>query len=251
MSFFTSLGNFVRSFSFDFVPGEETNFEDSIGGSWYISPEAHGIEFLTLVPFYLGMTYYYGNKILFKDKTNYKLLTQDMKNRPAKSWLELLCLITMTASYAVTVIHKYITSTEFFLLQPCHASALLLVMVMAWPDKANPFIPQLLFNIYIHTLWGSVLALVFPDLRDHEIIGEIFNFFLEHTLILVLPFYLVFTKRYVVLPFSKNMGLFSYFLYAAYHSPLLHVVSLWSGYNINYTLVPPARKCFSFLFFFF
>lgn len=50
------------------------------------------------------------------------------------------------------------------------------------------------------------------------------------------------TKRYVILPFGIDMVLFSFFLYASYHSPLLHAVSLWSGYNINYTLVPPTRK---------
>jgi hypothetical protein len=68
------------------------------------------------------------------------------------------------------------------------------------------------------------------------------NFIVEHGLILLLPFYMLTTKRYVVLPLNINMALFSFFLYASYHSPLLHAVSLWSGYNINYTLVPPTRK---------
>lgn len=49
---------------------------------------------------------------------------------------------------------------------------------MAWPNDKNQFIPQLLFNIYLHTLWGAILALVFPDLRDHDMLGEVFNFFL-------------------------------------------------------------------------
>jgi hypothetical protein len=49
---------------------------------------------------------------------------------------------------------------------------------MAWPNDRSQFIPQLLFNIYLHTLWGAVLALVFPDLRDHDMLGEVFNFFL-------------------------------------------------------------------------
>jgi len=65
---------------------------------------------------------------------------------------------------------------------------------------------------------------------------------IEHGLILVLPFYLLTTKRYVVLGLNLDMALFSFFLYVSYHSPLLHAVSLWSGYNINYTLVSPARK---------
>ena len=49
---------------------------------------------------------------------------------------------------------------------------------MAWPDDTVQFVPQLLFNIYLHTLWGSTLALAFPDLRDHDMFGEVFNFFL-------------------------------------------------------------------------
>ncbi|GAA5795307.1 hypothetical protein HPULCUR_000663 [Helicostylum pulchrum] len=61
--------------------------------------------------------------------------------------------------------------------------AVILIMVMAWPTKFNQFAPQLLFNIYLHTLWGAILALVFPDLRDHDMLGEVFNFFLVGFLI--------------------------------------------------------------------
>lgn len=64
----------------------------------------------------------------------------------------------------------------------------------------------------------------------------------EHTLVLVLPFYLITTKRYTVLPASLDMALLSFFLYAAYHSPMLHILSLYSGFNLNYVLVPPACK---------
>lgn len=64
----------------------------------------------------------------------------------------------------------------------------------------------------------------------------------EHTLILVVPLYMTLTRRYPVLPVSLDMALFSFFLYAAYHSPVLHISSLLSGYNLNYALVPPACK---------
>lgn len=129
---------------------------------------------------------------------------------------------------------------------------------MGWPNHKYPLIPRLLFNIYLHTLWGTILALIWPDLRDHEMLGEVFNFFMgkhkrcymdqtdfvrvEHTLILVVPLYMTLTRRYPVLPVSLDMALFSFFLYAAYHSPVLHISSLLSGYNLNYALVPPARK---------
>lgn len=94
-------------------------------------------------------------------------------------------------------------------------------------------------------------------------LGEVFNFFLgkiskgilenfrsftnnhygvEHSLILIVPMYLISNPRYVTIPPSLDMALFSFFLYAFYHSPVLHLFSLWSGYNLNYSLVPPARK---------
>ncbi|CAO3621365.1 unnamed protein product [Mucor fragilis] len=239
MSVLDYIGAAVEKCSYNFRPGNETDFADSLGGSWYVSPTAHGVEFLTVAPFYLAMTAYFGYKAVIKDQHNYNLL-KSARNRPPRSLMETVCLILMIASYAVTVVHKSVTGTKYFLLQPCHASAVILVIIMAWPNDRSQFVPQLLFNIYLHTLWGSVLALVFPDLRDHDMLGEVSNFFLEHGLILVLPFYLLTTKRYVVLPLNLDMALFSFFLYASYHSPLLHAVSLWSGYNINYTLVSPA-----------
>ncbi|KAI9254791.1 hypothetical protein EDC94DRAFT_237987 [Helicostylum pulchrum] len=132
---------------------------------------------LTVAPFYLIMTAYFGYKAILNNKVNYTLLTEN-KIRPSRSTFELMCLVTVIASFVVTVIHKVYSKTELFLLQPCHVSAVILIMVMAWPTKFNQFAPQLLFNIYLHTLWGAILALVFPDLRDHDMLGEVFNFFL-------------------------------------------------------------------------
>ncbi|KAI7908265.1 uncharacterized protein BX663DRAFT_493557 [Cokeromyces recurvatus] len=241
MSLIGKIGAIVEACSYNFKPGNETDFSDSLGGSWYVSPAAHGIEFLIIVPFYLIMTVYFGYKAIILNKKNYNTLINIKKTvRPKRSWFETMCLIIMILSYTVTVIHKLISHTNYFLLQPCHVSAVILIIIMSWPDNDYQYIPQLLFNVYLHTLWGSVLALVFPDLRDHDLLGEVFNFFLEHVLILVLPFYMLTTKRYVILSLNINMALFSFFLYASYHSPFLHAISLWSGFNINYTLVTPA-----------
>ncbi|KAI7867961.1 hypothetical protein BDF14DRAFT_619367 [Spinellus fusiger] len=148
----------------------ETDFEDSLGGAWYITPTHHAIEFITLAPIFLLLTGFFGWRAF------------------RKGLIKLHCCSQVLYAYPVV----------------------------------------------------SSTALVFPDLRDHDMFGEVFNFFLEHILILGLPFFLLWTGRYVILPASIDMALFSFFLYAAYHSPLLHILSLSSGYNLNYTLVPPA-----------
>ncbi|CEP15302.1 hypothetical protein [Parasitella parasitica] len=62
MSILDYIGAAVEACSYNFRPGNETDFADSLGGSWYVSPTAHGVEFLTVVPFYLAMTTYFGYK---------------------------------------------------------------------------------------------------------------------------------------------------------------------------------------------
>lgn len=62
------------------------------------------------------------------------------------------------------------------MLQPCHMSAGLLLLLLTNPNKSS-ITANLLFNIYLHTQWGAIAALIFPDLRDQYLIGETFNFF--------------------------------------------------------------------------
>ncbi|KAI8374176.1 TMEM164 family-domain-containing protein [Radiomyces spectabilis] len=233
------LGAIVEYWSFDFPPGHETNFEDSLGGAWYISPAHHALEFVILVPLFLALTLFFGWRAFGPTTRAFQLLNSPLPTVKA-SLLENILLFLLVLSLGVTIVHKAYTETLLFLFQPCHASAFILIIIMGWPSSWNLMVPRLLFNIYLHTLWGAILALVFPDLRDHDMFGEVANFFLEHALILVVPFYLLTTGRYVVLPPSVDMALFSFFLYAAYHSPILHLLSLTSGFNLNYVLVPPA-----------
>lgn len=62
------------------------------------------------------------------------------------------------------------------MLQPCHMGAGLLLLTLTAPPKYS-IVTNLLFNIYLHTQWGGYAALVFPDTRDHYLLGETFNFF--------------------------------------------------------------------------
>ncbi|KAI8341375.1 hypothetical protein BC941DRAFT_205959 [Chlamydoabsidia padenii] len=223
------LGDTLKSISFDFPPYHLTDFDDSLGGAWFVSPTQHALELLVLVPIFTGLTLFFGNRAFGKHTEAYRLMKSTHKV-PKATVMERIFVALLIGSFGITCAHK----------TPCHASALLLIIVMLWPFKQNPLIPRLLLNTYYYTLWGAILALIFPDLRDHDMLGEVFNFFLEHSLILIVPLYLISHPRYVTIPPSVDMALFSFFLYAFYHSPILHVFSLWSGYNLNYSLVPPA-----------
>ncbi|KAI8100137.1 TMEM164 family-domain-containing protein [Halteromyces radiatus] len=239
ISMFQALGGIIKSLSHELPPGHLTDFEDSLRGSWYISPTQHALELCFLVPTFIGVTIYFGNKAWGKNTEAYRLMNSK-HDVPKASMLERILLVMMVGSFGITCVHKMATQTLLFLMQPCHASALLLIIVMMWPWKQYPLIPRLLLNTYYYTLWGAILALIFPDLRDHDMFGEVFNFFLEHTLVLILPLYMISNPRYVTIPPSFDMALFSFGVYAFYHTPVLHLFSLWSGYNLNFSLGPPA-----------
>jgi hypothetical protein len=146
-----------------------------------------------------------------------------------------------------------------FMLQPCHMGAGLLLLTLCNPNKSS-ITTSLLFNIYLHTQWGGIAALLFPDLRDHELVGETFNFFagkkkellndrllmcvcvIEHILILIAPIYMIYSGRYLLIPTSFDMALLSFSVFSFFHSPILQICALTSGFNLNYMFSPPPSK---------
>ncbi|KAH8554764.1 TMEM164 family-domain-containing protein [Umbelopsis sp. PMI_123] len=237
---YNTLGNWITEFA-PSVP-TETDWSQSAVGSWYVPPSQHGLELMCLSLFFaLGTTYF--GLAAFGPGLNRKLLFNFASTRK-QGLVERTLFTALAVSLATTYIHKVIRGTVLFMLQPCHMSAMLLLLVMSWPDKSSP-IPHVLFNIYLHTFWGTIAALLFPDLRDHYLLGETFNFFAEHIIILILPFYMAYSGRYLVLPPSTKVAMFSFMLYGLYHSPLIHVVALKTSININYIFSPPPSKCIS------
>ncbi|KAI8365163.1 TMEM164 family-domain-containing protein [Blakeslea trispora] len=225
----------VRSIATN-VP-EETDWKDSTKGSWYLHPRRHAVELLFLSTGFIAASAYYLQKVCQPSGQPWYLLTH-FKPTGRASWTEKLLMASLFGSFSVTLIHKIVRKNKLFMLQPCHMSAGLLLITMGNPNKSS-IITNLLFNIYLHTQWGAIAALVFPDLRDHYLIGETFNFFAEHILILVCPLYMIYSGRYLVLPSSKDMALLSFSIYSFFHSPILSTCALKSGQNLNYIFSPP------------
>lgn len=89
---------------------------------------------------------------------------------------EKILFASLLGSFGLTAVHKVLRKNKLFMLQPCHMSAALLLITLANPNKSS-IVTNLLFNIYLYTQWGAIGALAFPDLRDHYLVGETFNFF--------------------------------------------------------------------------
>ncbi|KAG0246931.1 hypothetical protein BGX31_005419 [Mortierella sp. GBA43] len=116
-------------------------------------------------------------------------------------------------------------------------SALLLIIIMAGPK--NQKWPHIMLNIYFHIMWGTMLALATPDLRDYNLFFEVENFYIEHYLLILVPIYAVWSNRYVIWPVSMDVTFMSFSLFALYHSFVLSTIALLKGQNLNYLLIPP------------
>ncbi|KAI8339725.1 TMEM164 family-domain-containing protein [Chlamydoabsidia padenii] len=235
--FASRLEKWLRGFAVD-LP-DETDWKQSVTGSWYVHPRQHALELVFLSSTFAYASYHFYGQALGPGTYNRFLLTHFIPTTKA-TWTERGLLVSLIASWSLTLTHKILRKNILFMLQPCHVNCLLLIFTMI--ARKSSALPNIIFNVYLHTQWGGLAALVFPDLRDHHYLGETFNFFAEHILILLAPIYMIYSGRYLVLPTSTDMAMLSFSLFSLFHSPLLHICALKSGLNLNYLFTPPPIK---------
>lgn len=141
----------------------------------YNHPRQHGIELVFLATIYGIATFISFRRLLRPGSKNYKLLTEFQPPHKA-SLTERSMTLALICSLLLTLTHKIIRHRVWFMMQPCHMSGLLLLFTLVYPNKKSP-VPHIFFNVYLHLQWGALAALAFPDLREHTLIGETFNFF--------------------------------------------------------------------------
>ncbi|KAK9701974.1 hypothetical protein K7432_011464 [Basidiobolus ranarum] len=228
---FEPLVEFTKSISSDMPL--ETDWSSGNAGSWFLSPRQHTIEFLAYTIVYsLAAAYFYNRGFRY---AKISVLSEDS----SRTLGETLLLFGLILSFVLVSIHKLVTDNVIFLLQPCHVSLLLLIIVLVYP-KSRRF-PHVLFNVYLNIMWGTIMALLFPDYRSFTVFLEVENFHLEHWIILLSPLYIFYTRKVAVWRPSVSMTLAAYCFYGIYNGTILLPLSLIYGQNVNYHLTPPVQ----------
>ncbi|KAL1916060.1 uncharacterized protein VTP21DRAFT_6064 [Calcarisporiella thermophila] len=217
-----------------------TNWLMPLSGSWYLSPRQHATEILVFNLFF-GVLFFVYAKALYRQGNLIPLAFQNFTPSRSATFTDFAVFVLTLASTLLIAIHKIIRSSLLCMFQPCHANMTLLSILLffGWKGEKKNWMVALGFNVYLHYVWATVLALVQPDLRNFSLLFEQENFWLVHVLLLVVPIYMVHSGRYPVFPLSLEFALFSYAAIGLYHVFVLESVVLISGVNINYMLSPP------------
>ena len=192
--------------------------------------------------------------------------------RVHSSWwlntLDVLLRIACWGHAAATIYYKTSTGRAVYLFQPCHLSNYILCWLCfnksPFASKAfylcvPPFLllwfaagttvhwyvtPSLpthspKIHSYITFWYGTLLALVTPDLRGLHMVGEQFNFFSQHIMLVLLPAVWIVKRRYTMYK-GMRLSLMMWVVAFLVHFDLLLPVSLTLVGNVNYMMVPPS-----------
>jgi uncharacterized membrane protein YwaF len=138
-----------------------------------------------------------------------------------------------------------------YLLQPCHLSNFILLLLSCQRASAHA---AWLFEFYLVSAYGALLALATPDLRGLDLFPfgwpgwegytwEKVSFFVQHALLLLLPAVWIARRRFdLVKPPSADWQgcLTMWAVFSAMHWDLFAPVSYATGHNLNYMLAPPG-----------
>lgn len=146
--------------------------------------------------------------------------------------LQVLCW----ACAAATLFYKGSTGRLIYLLQPCHLSNALLLLLTLLPRGSR--LATWLFFFNLHTAYGTWMAVLMPDLKNLILPGEVLYFFTQHGMLLALPAVWLVRRRYALFAHSARLTTLMWALFALLHFGVLLPVSLMTNTNINYMMMP-------------
>jgi len=172
--------------------------------------------------------------------------------------LDSVCTLILWVCGVLTVYFKFHSDCAgrpklAYLVQPCHLSNFILLLLSLMPGSSSA---DLLFEFYLSTVFGALCALATPDTRGLDILPISFSptgavlyslekvsFFTQHALLVLVPCIWILRRRFTLLaPPSIDAvpTVFSWAFLALVHWDLYAPLSLLTGHNVNYMLVPPG-----------
>uniref|UniRef100_T1IW07 Transmembrane protein 164 n=1 Tax=Strigamia maritima TaxID=126957 RepID=T1IW07_STRMM len=170
-----------------------------------------------------------------------KQLTKNVEQRDRFGKRMLLVLMCLT--FGCEIGFKLSTRTLIYLLNPCHIVTVFQIYLLASPPHRHV---TTIFRCHFHCLNGAFLALAFPVLNTRMLPFEKEVYYIQHIMMLVIPFYLlrvggVYTVERIR-DFSWTMVVLGAIL--LYHFVVMQGLGLATQVNLNNMLCPAVSDPF-------
>eukprot|EP01111_Echinosteliopsis_oligospora_P007076 TRINITY_DN2166_c0_g1_i1.p1 TRINITY_DN2166_c0_g1~~TRINITY_DN2166_c0_g1_i1.p1 ORF type:complete len:281 (-),score=53.34 TRINITY_DN2166_c0_g1_i1:19-861(-) len=205
--------------------------EDADEKHFFLSPERHIAEGLLMAGFFSCLVY----ASVKGHKTPVEALTTS--DPLPLNILENFFKYTLTINLLLQLVYKTMRGWRIlsYMLQPCHAATALYLYCMYTSNHKRA---TKVFQIALHYMFFTALAIALPDTKQLILPFEIENFWIQHYVLLFTPLYLLISGRFELKPSwrltAMAIGLGGYFHFLA-QCP----AGLLTGVNVNYMLWPP------------
>jgi len=222
---------------------------------WYLTPEQHVLEILICNIVFGGLLFLTLRNRVRNEPAVASATTKSSSpstfNLP-KDDIQVLGFIPkvlrfiLTVCFCVTAYHKYAGDKLALMMMPCH-TVTLCYLASLYSKKHST--AEFIFNVAVHYMFFTWLALLLPDKKGLTQYGEIPNFWIHHWVLFIIPIDLISTFHYRI----HHTGHYHFKIAAAtgalLHFDVMSIAGIISGHNVGYMLAPPPKTVFTGTFF--
>lgn len=205
--------------------------------SWYLTPQQHVKDAIvvTVVSGSLLWWLQYRRKITI---TNGKTSTNTCMCHPV--WVKPVSVACWLLIMVYKLKGSYL-SKMYYMIMPCNMLWTLVVLLTCGPPSLQPAALQLLCTY----IGSAAVALALPDTKDCVLFGEAFFFFLNHTILLIIPFaYIWIDSLSMRVDTSAHIHWWASACcwFGLFYFTIGMIGSVMSGLNLNYMMNPPPNQ---------